>query len=178
LAKYSEQIKLAAVKAYCSGKGGLKATAAQYDVEISSLRRWIATYQANGVAGIRLKRRELYSVEFRLQVLRRVREERLSHRHAAALFNIRNFNIIGVWERRYEREGAAGLTPYQSAGLHRMASEPPSTSTKDPGIDGNRTQQELLEELKSLRAENAYLKKFFALVQAQRKSAQDKERNS
>ena len=178
MAKYSEQTKLAAVEAYCSGKGGLKATAAQYDVEVSSLRKWIAAYQANGVAGIRLKHRELYSVEFRLEVLRRVREERLSHRQAAALFDIRNFNIIGVWERRYERDGAAGLTPYQPAGHHRMTSDPPSTSTTDPGIGGTRTQQELLEELKSLRAENAYLKKFFALVQAQQKSAQDRERSS
>lgn len=178
MVKYSEQIKLAAVKAYDSGKGGLKAIAAQFDVEVSSLRKWIAAYQANGVAGLRLKRRELYSIEIRLEVLRRVREERLSHRQAAALFNIRNFNVIGVWERRYERDGVAGLTPYQPAGHHRMTNEPPPTLTTDPGTDGTRAQQELLEELKSLRAENAYLKKFFALVQAQQKSAQEKERNS
>jgi transposase len=178
LAKYSEQVKLAAVKAYCSGKGGLKATAARYDVEVSSLRKWIAGYQANGVDGIRLKRRELYSVDFKLEVLQRAREERLSHRQAAALFNIRNFNMIGVWERRHERDGLAGLIPYLSSGNDRMTSEPPPTSTSNPGVDGARTQQELLEELKSLRAENAYLKKFYALVQAQRTSAQEKERNS
>lgn len=177
MAKYSEQIKLAAVEAYGSGKGGLKAIAVEFDVEVSSLRRWIATYQANGIAGIRLKRRELYSIEFRLEVLRRMREERLSHRQAAALFNIRNFNIIRVWERRFERDGADGLAPYQSAG-HKMASEPLPTSTNDAGNDGTRTQQELLEELKSLRAENAYLKKFLALVQSQRESTQERERNS
>jgi len=178
MAKYSEQVKLAAVEAYGSGKGGLKAIAAQYDVEVSSLRKWIAAYQANGVAGLRIKRREPYSVEIRLEVLRRVREERLSHRQAAALFNIRNFNVIGVWERRYELDGVAGLTPHQSAGHHRMTNEPPSASTKDTGTHGSRSQQEIMEELKFLRAENAYLKKFFALVQAEQMSAQKRERNS
>ncbi len=170
-------MKLAAVEAYCSGEGGLRATATQHDVDVSSLRKWIAAYQANGVAGIRPKHRELYGIEFKIEVLRRVREEQLSYRQAAALFDIRNFNIIGAWERAYAREGQAGLAPYQSSGHHRM-SEPPSSSNADPGIDETRSRQELLEELKSLRAENAYLKKFDALVQAQRKSAQERERNS
>jgi transposase len=129
LVKYSEQIKLAAVKAYDSGKGGLKAIAAQFDVEVSSLRKWIAAYQANGVAGRRLKRRELYSIEIRLEVLRRVREERLSHRQAAALFNIRNFNVIGVWERRYERAVAAVHAPSGSRRTRMSDASPSQSST-------------------------------------------------
>lgn len=40
------------------------------------------------------------------------------------------------------------------------------------------SRQELLDELEVLRAENAYLKKLKALVQAQQKSAPDCERKS
>ena len=172
--KYSQQTKLAAVEAYVAGNGGLRLIAEQHGVDVSSLRKWIAAFQANGMAGIRLKQRERYAAEFKLQVLQRVREEHLSYRQAAALFDIRNFNIIGVWERTYDREGAAGLAPYH----RKMTSEPPPSSTADPGSYETRSRQELLEELKLLRAEIAYLKKLDALVQAQLKSAQDKERNS
>ena len=60
-----------------------------------------------------MKRREVYDVKFKLVVLQRVRHEALSFRQAAALFDIRNFNIIGLWQRAYESDGMAGLLPYR-----------------------------------------------------------------
>ena len=121
--KYSEQTKLAAVKAYCSGQHGLRATALLHNVGFSSLRKWIALYQAHGIAGISVKRREAYGVEFKFAVLQRVRDEGLSHRQTAALFDIRNFNIIGTWQRAYERDGRAGLIPYQIKPHRTMTKE-------------------------------------------------------
>ncbi len=94
--KYSEQVKLAAIQAYRSGELGWKATAKIHNVEPSSLRKWVAAYAVHGVDGVREKRRELYSREFRLKVLQRMRDEDLSYRQAAALFDIRSFNIIGA----------------------------------------------------------------------------------
>ena len=61
-----------------------------------------------------LNRREVYYMEFKLTVLQRVLDEVLSHRQAAALFDIRNFNIIGVWQRAYDSDGMAGLVPYRA----------------------------------------------------------------
>ncbi len=161
--KYSEQAKLAAVQTYCSGQLGWKAAAKVHDVEASSLRKWVAAYQVHGVDGVREKRRELYGKEFKLKVLRRMRDEDLSYRQAAALFDIRNFNIIGAWERAYERDGMPGLAPQLVAQRKSMSNGEGKNSPAPPGGDDKRTRQELLEELNSLRLENAYLKKLQAL---------------
>ena len=176
--KYSEQTKLAAVDAYCCGQHGLSATALLHNVGVSSLRKWIAAYQVRGIAGIRVKRREVYDVEFKLAVLQRVRDEDLSLRQAAALFDIRNFNIIGLWQRAYESDGMAGLVPYRVVRHEIMAKEIISPPASQPSDDAARTRQELLEELNDLHLENAYLKKVNALVQTQAKSAQKKSRKS
>lgn len=169
--KYSEKAKLAAVEAYRSGQLGLISTANLYEVGVSSLRKWVAAYQVHGVAGIQQKHRMLYSPEFKAEVLQRVRDEDLSYRQAAALFNIRHFNIIGKWERAYERDGMAGLIPYQLQHHKTMMKEIISQPTTQPSNDEARTRQELLDELSFLRLENAYLKKVSALVQAHAKSA-------
>lgn len=176
--KYSEQIKLAAVEAYCCGQYGLSATALLHNVGVSSLRKWIAAYQVHGIGGIRVKRREVYEIEFKLAVLQRVRDEGLSLRQAGALFDIRNLNIIGLWQRAYDSEGIAGLVPYRVVRHETMTKEKTPPPAPQPCDDTARTRQELLVELNTLRLENAYLKKVNALVQTQAKSAQKKSRKS
>ena len=178
LKKYSEQVKLAAVQAYRDGTLGWKATAKAHDVETSSLRKWVAAYEVHGPDGVREKRRELYSREFKLKVLRRMRDEDLSYRQAAALFDIRNFNIIGTWERAYERDGMPGLAA-QWAGRRKKMTTPENQKSNSSLREGDkRTREQLLEELQSLRLENAYLKKLDALVQSQAKSAPGRKRKS
>lgn len=44
-------------------------------------------------------------------VLQRVCDEALSFRQAAALFDIRNLNIISLWQRDYDSDGMACLVP-------------------------------------------------------------------
>lgn len=140
-------------------------------METSSLRKWVAAYEVHGPDGVREKRRELYSREFKLKVLRRMRDEDLSYRQAAALFDIRNFNIIGTWERAYERDGMPGLAPQWAGRRKKMTTPENQKSKSSPREDDKRTREQLLEELQSLRLENAYLKKLDALVQSQAKSA-------
>lgn len=125
-----------------------------HNVGVSSLRKWIAAYQAHGIAGIRVRRRELYDVEFKLAVLERVRDEGLSFRQAAALFNIRNFNIIDLWQRAYESDGMAGVVPYQVTRHETMTKEIIPHSTLQPCDDATRTRQELVDELNNLRLES------------------------
>ncbi|MCP3728702.1 transposase, partial [Paraburkholderia sp. CNPSo 3272] len=69
MGKYTEQAKLAAVRDYCSGEAGLKTIAQRHNVDVSSLRQWIAGYRAHGEAGVAEKTREFYSVELKLSVL-------------------------------------------------------------------------------------------------------------
>ena len=171
-------MKLAVVEAYCSGQQGLMATARLHNVGASSLRKWVAAYQAQGNAGIQFKRREVYGIEFKLAVLQRIHDEGLSYRQAAAVFDIRHFNIIGAWERAYDRDGVDGLIPYGATRHKTMNKAPTPQAVLQPCDDETRTRQELLVELNTLRLENAYLKKVDALVRTQAKSAQKKSRKS
>lgn len=111
MGKYTDQAKLAAVKDYCSGEGGLKSVASRHGVDVSMLRQWVAGYRAHGEAGVQTKKRppSNFSAEFKLSVLERMREEGLSQRQAAALFNIRRFNVIGEWEHKYNQGGPKAL---------------------------------------------------------------------
>jgi len=163
LNKYSEQQKLDAVESYRSGELGLRATAALHSVDVASLRKWVAAYEAIGIVGIQRKRRQAYDLNFKLEVLRKLKSEGLSYRQAGALFNVRRFDSIASWEQAYDRDGIAGLMPHKPS--HRERAAQSGVPKETP------SRQELLDELEALRTENAYLKKLKALVQAQAKSA-------
>ncbi|WP_421375246.1 transposase [Paraburkholderia sp. DD10] len=60
MGKYSEETKLAVVKDYCSGTAGLKVVARRHDVDVTSLRKWVAGYRSHGAAGVREKARATY----------------------------------------------------------------------------------------------------------------------
>ena len=111
MGKYTDQAKLAAVKDYCSGEGGLKSVAGCHGVDVSMLRQWVAGYRAHGEAGVRTKKRvpSNFSAEFKISVLERMREDGLSRRQAAALFNIRRCSVIGEWEDKFNQGGPKAL---------------------------------------------------------------------
>ena len=50
--KYSDQKRLDSVESYRSGELGLRATAALHNVNVASLRKWVAAYEAIGIAGV------------------------------------------------------------------------------------------------------------------------------
>ena len=85
MAKYTDKQKLAAVKAYRKGVGGLRATAEAQGVHVDLLRKRVAGYGALGAAGVVTKKRGNYDLEFKLEALRRVSDEGISCRQAAAL---------------------------------------------------------------------------------------------
>ncbi len=176
--KYSEQQKLDAVETYRSGDLGLRATAALHNVDVASLRKWVAAYEAIGIAGIQRKRRQTYDLEFKLEVLRKLKSDELSYRQAGALFNVRRFDSIAAWERAYKKDGIAGLMPNQPSRRPLEAQVGAPKPLPDSAGPEMPSYQELLGELEALRTENAYLKKLKALVQAQAKSAPGSERKS
>jgi transposase len=59
--KYTEQTKLLVVEDYCSRSTGHREVAHRHRVNASSLRKWIAAYQALGAAGLKSKRKNNYS---------------------------------------------------------------------------------------------------------------------
>jgi transposase len=174
MGKYSEQTKLAAARDYCRGHLGLKQVARRHRVNVASLRLWAAAYRVHGAAGVQTKQRKFYSAQFKMPVLQRMRSEKLSYRQVAALFNIRNRDMIGTWQRAYEVGGVAALYPHSSIRRTAMAKQADTQSGAKKPKDETRTRQELLDELERLRMENAYLKKLKALAQANQQPARGK----
>src|SRR4051812_10094940 len=103
--KYTDKQKLDAVKAYRKGSGGLIATAAAQGVNVASLRKWVAGYDSQGDAGVVTKRRSNYDPDFKLEVLRRMKEEGLSCNQTAALLNVRRRDQVAEWWRLYSAHG-------------------------------------------------------------------------
>jgi transposase len=167
MGKYEEQTKLAAAHDYCSGHLSLKAVAKRHSVDVSSLRQWVAAYKVHGASGLRAKRKKCYSVAFKLSVLERVREDGLSYRQAAALFDIRRFDVIGRWERQYSEGGVEALS-FGSRGKMKKVDPNAAPAASE---DAARSREELLDELSYLRLENAYLKKLHASVRASKRRA-------
>jgi transposase len=178
LNKYTEQQKVNAVESYRTGELGLRATAALCNVDVASLRKWAAAYEAIGIAGIQRKQRQTYDLNFKLEVLQKIKSADLSYRQAGALFNVRRFDSIAAWERAYDKHGIAGLMPQQHLSREPEVLRSTSERSPDPGGAELPSREELLEEVEALRAENAFLKKLKALVQHQSKSAPGSERKS
>jgi transposase len=176
MSKYTEQQKLAVAADYCSGTEGLRAVAKRHGVDFSSLRQWAAGYREHGAAGVQTKPRQIYSAEFKLSVVLRKRADGLSNRQAAALFNIRRFNIIRDWERACDEGGPGALEPYSVGRRKKAMKKPLSPADGAQGPDVARSKEELIAELKQLRMENAYLKKLDALVQRKKAPAPQKKR--
>jgi transposase len=163
---YSDQQKVAAAADYCGGCLGLKQVARRHGVNVASLRLWAAAYRVHGAAGVKTKRRKFYGAQFKLSVLQRMHDENLSYRQVAALFNIRNRDMIALWQQAYDIGGFAALYPH--SGIRKTAmTNPAETSGAEGPEDETRTRQELLDELRQLRMENAYLKKLKALARAE-----------
>lgn len=168
MGKYTEQAKLAAAQDYCAGGAGLRDVPHRHNVDFSSLRQWVAAYLVHGAAGVKQKKPQRYSNDFKLSVLKRMREEQLSYRQTAALFDIRKFGIIGLWERRLDEGGFDALTkqPSTAGRPKKMPTTIPPVQPHSPD-DESRSRDDLLAEVKQLRMENDYLKKLDPLVQVE-----------
>jgi len=178
MGKYTEQTKLTATEDYCGGHSSLKTVARRHSVDVSSLRKWVTVYKIHGATALKTKGKKCHSVEFKLSVLKRVRDEGLSLRQAAALFDIPRFDIIGRWERQY-REGGLDALSWGSHSRHnKMKKNQNPEATSQSSKNDARSREELLEELNFFRMENAYLKKLEALAQTKKQAAHESERKS
>lgn len=176
MTRYTDQQKLDAVKAYRAGEGGLRAIAKAHCVGYDALRAWVASYDVHGPSGVTAKRKINYDLEFKLDVLRRMREDGLSSRQAAALFNIRRLDQVAEWSRLYAVHGAAALQPGWKHEQTTMSKSPRQRDDQEALPDDQRSREELLRDLQQLRAENAYLKKAQALARTKTRSAPVKRR--
>jgi transposase len=178
MGKYSDRKKIAAAADYCRGQQGMREVARRHGVHVDALRLWAAAYRVHGAAGVRTKERKRYSAQFKLSVVQHMQAEKLSCRQAAALFGVRNLAMINLWRRAYAIAGVAALQPHTGIRHTTMAKHSEVESAAKDAEDEARTRQELLDELRQLRMENAYLKKLRALAQEEQQPVRDDELKS
>ena len=93
-----------------------------------------------------------YTPEFKIKVVETMHREKLSYRETARQFDICDHDRVAALERIYLEEGAEGL--YIERRGRKSTGRPPKIEEEE----------DLIEEVQRLRAENAYLKKLNALV--------------
>lgn len=135
----------------------------------SLLRKWVDCFRLHGEAGLaRKKKRQYFSGSFKLSVLKRIRQEGLSYRQAAAMFNVHGGNgTIASWVRQYHEGGLEALEPKPRGGKKKMPipTFPPPAETLQPSapsalsVDERQELQKLREANEYLLAEVAFLKK-------------------
>lgn len=162
MSRHSESLKRSVVDRYLSGDESYASAGAAGGIDASTVRKWVAAYQAHGDAGLSRKHSH-YDAEFKLSVLQRMWDDRLSYRQTAALFNIRNAGCLAGWETRFHAGGIEALAPHPR-GRPRSMPKPPTPEAPVASDDEAKSREELLAELNYLRMENAYLKKLEALT--------------
>lgn len=159
--KYSDKQRLEAVLDVLEKGLSLCEVARRLGADHKNVRRWVAFYEQYGAKGIVPIKNNNYSGDFKLSVIRYMRENHLSLFEAALKFGIPNDSVVLAWDRLYESEGASALYRDNRGKMkkpHKRKQSKQRASEKS-------TEDKLLEELEYLRAENAYLKKLRALVE-------------
>jgi transposase len=154
--KYSYEQKLKAVLAVIEDYRSMRSVAKEMCADKKEVSRWVALYKQFGQDGLLIKNGS-YSVEFKLSVIRYMKENDLSYFKTAVKFGIPCGSVIGRWNRICNEKGVVGI-------MLKNKDRNKDISSKEPNQD-KKTKEELLKELQYLRAENAYLKKLQALVQ-------------
>lgn len=167
--KYSLEFRLNVVKFHLSGQGSMNAASKQFNLHKSIFSQWVASYRVHGIDGITWKN-DNHDIDFKLAVVRIVMSEGLSSREAAARFNISEPSVVRRWVNTYEKLGEDGLHKLKRGNPTEKpvvsVEKPPTTNLKPAET---LSQEELLAEVRYLRAEVDYLKKLKALAQDEKK---------
>lgn len=159
MTKYTLETKLKLIELVDEQKYSVYAAAKELGVNLSSAKRWRVMYEYHGQAGL-VRENKTYSGKFKINVVECMHVNHLSIREASAQYRIPSHTTLMNWERIYYEEGAKGLLIDKCGCPNKNMSKKP----KPPKIS-KKTEEDLITEVQRLRAENAYLKKYNALVQ-------------
>jgi len=161
MAKYSEEFKFMVVQDYLTGSLGYTLTAKKYELSDKAIvRRWVRAYKAFGRSGLSVKKKkQFYSVQFKVDVLHFMKQTGASYQDTAIEFNLNDPSLIANWNSKFLKEGIEGLQE-KAKGRPSMSKKRKQTSTKQEKAMSREEQLERENEL--LRLEVAYLKKLKA----------------
>lgn len=161
MAKYSEGFKLKVVQEYLEGKLSYRSLAKKYEMPSSTpIEQWVRAYKAFGNEALQRKAgKEVYAVQFKLDVLKFMKQTGASYQDTAIEFNMNNPALIANWNSQFLKERIEGLQK-KSKGSPSMSKKTNSTPAKEEKKMSREEQLERENEL--LRLEVAYLKKLKA----------------
>ena len=164
MAKYSDEFKVGIVLEYLDGRLGFTGLSKKYDVKSKTqIRYWVNAYKKYGVEGLmRKKTNEVYSVQFKLDVLSFMKRTGASYTETALQFELTNPSMIASWKKKFLEGGEEALD--QPKGRPAMSDKVKNvkSSTNPTPEDVMTREQKLERENELLRLEVAYLKKLKA----------------
>ena len=172
MAKYSQEFKLEVVHHYLSSHDGLKRTAKLYGIAHNIVKKWLLLYKEIGESELNPSSTyKRHSPDFKLKVLQSILNDGMSYSEALVEFKLNGPGMISHWLKQYKEHGIDGLNP-KPKGQPKQMPKPQRPRPRTSQEDRNKTQEQLLEELAYLCAENAYLKKRRALIQKRKEQEQ------
>ena len=173
MAKYTYELKLSVVQHYLQGKGGYRSTSNKFQIEYSAVRKWILLYKIHGAESLKRKSYTHYSAAFKRLVIEHMRQHMLTVKQTAIHFNIPAFTTVSHWEKLYD----AGKIEFPIArrGRPKSMTHTPTRDSPEKALE-EMTHQELLAEVRYLRAEHAYLKKLDASIQQKQLEEKNKQK--
>ena len=132
MAKYSEKFKIKLVTEYLNGNLGYTRLARKYNIPSETpLKNWVRAYKTQGIEGLkRRKRKEAYSVQFKLDTIQFMKETGASYLETANQFKLNNPSLINRWMKEFNEQGVEGLKP-KPKGRPSMSRNPTMTSHSD-----------------------------------------------
>lgn len=111
MAKYNEQFKIMVVREYLEGKLGYETLAKKHGIKSWSLiKRWVKVFEKFGMDGLmRKKNNEVYSVQFKLDVLSFMKKTGSSEITTALQFGLSTPSLIGSWKKAFLEGGNEAL---------------------------------------------------------------------
>ncbi|QXB71894.1 IS3 family transposase [Escherichia coli] len=149
--KHSFEVKLAAVNHYLAGHAGIISTAKLFQLSHTSLSHWINLFLLHGPRALDCRHKRSYSPEDKLCVVLYALGHSEFLPRVAARFNIPSHNTVKNWIKGYRKSG-------NEAFIRRRKEKSMTRSDDTHENEANMTPEEMKNELRYLRAENAYLK--------------------
>ncbi|MGV1359584.1 IS3-like element IS1397 family transposase, partial [Klebsiella pneumoniae] len=147
----SFEVKIAAVNHYLAGHAGIISTAKLFQLSHTSLSHWINLFLLHGPQALDCRHKRSYSPEDKLCVVLYALGHSESLPRVAARFNIPSHNTVKNWIKGYRKSG-------NEAFIRRRKEKCMTRSDDTHENEANMTPEEMKNELRYLRAENAYLK--------------------
>lgn len=163
--KHSFEFRLRVVQEVMQGRQSIRSVGKKEGVQHSLVKRWVAFYRKFGAAGL-IPARNSYSENFKLRVVKTLKSESLSLLQACLRFKVPSEATVLNWVRFYDSQGPVGLQAPRKGRTTTMPRKSKRPLTRE---------EQLLEELASLKAENAYLKKLQALIQSENRKEEKRK---